>query len=216
MKKLFCILLFCLPLLILASPKVFKTGSRPRLQYGAQAGANLNYFMYRNGLQKDVSAGYQGGLFMRVSRKKIFAQFEVNVMNSTVSITNGIFNNQFSNNSYENLKFRYNTIGIPLILGGYAVKKPLYKVRLYSGVEAQFITKANVFIQQNNKDFYRLKREEKRDILRPAQISYMMGSGMDIAMFIFDIKYSVNMTSFFKENYRTQTNLFQFTVGVIF
>lgn len=216
MKKLFCILLFCLPLLVLASPKVFKTGSRPRLQYGAQVGANLNYFIYRNGLQKDISAGYQGGLFMRVSRKKIFAQFEVNVMNSTVKITNGIFNNQFGNNSYENLKFRYNTIGIPLILGGYAVKKPLYKVRLYSGVEAQFITKSNVFIQQNNKDFYRLKREEKRDILRPAQISYLMGSGMDIAMFIFDIKYSVNMTSFFKENYRTQTNLFQFTVGVIF
>jgi hypothetical protein len=39
---------------------------------------------------------------------------------------------------------------------------------------------------------------------------------MDIAMFIFDIKYSVGLRSFFRENYRTQTNLFQFTVGAIF
>jgi hypothetical protein len=40
--------------------------------------------------------------------------------------------------------------------------------------------------------------------------------GMDIAMFIFDAKYSVGMRSFFKEDYRTQTHLFQFTVGAIF
>ncbi len=206
-----------MPLLITAKPTLFKTGGRPKLQYGGQIGANLNYFTYRNGLQKDVSFGYQGGLFLRVSRKKIFAQFEVNMMRSTVNITNGVFNNKFGKNiSYDNLKFKYYTVGIPLILGGYAIKKPLYKLRLYSGIQAEFITKANVMIDNNNSQFYRLRRDEKRDILRPAQFSYLLGSGFDIAMFVLDIKYSVGILSFFKENYRTQTNLFQFNVGVIF
>ena len=223
MKKSINILFLLLPLFILASPKplanpkLFKTGARPHLQFGGQVGANLNYFIYKNGLQKDVSAGYQGGLFLRISKKKVFAQFEVNMMRSTVKVTNGIFNNEFGQNiTYDKLKFKYYTVGIPFILGGYALKKPLYKLRFYNGIEAEFLTKANVNIEQNGNDFYRLKRDEKRKILRPAQFSYLIGSGMDIAMFVFDIKYSVGMRSFFKENYRTQTNLFQFTIGAIF
>lgn len=216
MKKILFILIL-IPLLSTAKPTLFKTGGRPKLQYGGQIGLNLNYFIYKNGMQKDVSFGYQGGLFMRVSRKRVFAQFEVNMMRSTVNITNGIFNNKFGKNiSYNNLKFKYYTVGIPFILGGYAIKKPLYKLRFYSGIQAEFITKTNARIEQNNNEFYRLKRSEKRDILRPAQFSYLLGGGMDIAMFIFDVKYSVGMLSFFKENYRTQTNLFQFNVGVIF
>lgn len=227
MKKLFyilflfhsCILLANVKSDSIAKPKVklFKTGARPHLQYGGQVGANLNYFIYKNGLQKDVSAGYQGGLFIRITRKKVFAQFEVNFMRSTVHITNGIFNNEFGNNvTYDRLKFKYHSVGIPFILGGYAIKKPLYKLRFYNGIEACFLTKANVNLVQTDKSFYRLKREEKRNILRPAQFSYQIGTGMDIAMFIFDIKYSVGLRSFFRENYRTQTNLFQFTVGAIF
>lgn len=217
MKKTIYILLLIFPLLCNAETKLFKTGGRPKLQYGGQIGVNLNYFIYRNGLQKDVSFGYQGGLFLRVSRKRVFAQFEVNMMRSTVNLTNGVFNNKFGNNiTYDNLKFKYYTVGIPFILGGYAVKKPLYKFRMYSGMQAEFITKTNARIEQNNNKFYRLKREEKRDILRPAQFSFLLGSGFDIAMFVLDVKYSVGMLSFFKDNYRTQTNLFQFNVGVIF
>jgi len=217
MKKTISILIFCLPLLIMAKPKIFKTGGRPHLQYGGQVGANLNYFIYLNGLQKDISVGYQGGLFMRVSRKRIFAQFEVNMLRSTVHITNGIFNNQFGQNvSYDKLKFKYYSVGIPLILGGYALKKPLYKLRMYGGFEAQFITKTNAYINSNNKGYHTLNRNEKREILRPAQANFLMGTGMDIAMFIFDVKYSAGMCSFFREDYRTQTNLFQFTVGMIF
>ena len=217
MKKIIYILLLIVPLLTTAKPTLFKTGGRPKLQYGGQIGVNLNYFIYRNGLQKDVSFGYQGGLFLRVSRKKVFAQFEVNMLRSTVNITNGVFNNKFGRNiTYDNLKFKYYTVGIPFILGGYAVKKPLYKLRFDSGIQAEFITKTNAKIEQNNREFYRLKRDEKRDILRPAQFSYLLGSGFDVAMFVFDIKYSVGMLSFFKDSYRTQTNLFQFNVGVIF
>jgi len=53
-------------------------------------------------------------------------------------------------------------------------------------------------------------------VLRPEQFSYQLGSGMDIAMFVFDFKYNLGFRSFYKETYRTQTHLFQFTAGVIF
>lgn len=80
----------------------------------------------------------------------------------------------------------------------------------------EFLTKARVTIDQNSGEVFKLTRKEKQQIFRPTQFSYQLGMGMDIAMFIFDFKYSVGMRSFFKEEYRTQTHLFQFTVGAIF
>lgn len=216
MKKI-AIILILLPLLTIAKPQIFKTGGRPHLQFGGQVGANLNYFRYKNGIQTDVSAGYQGGVFFRVSRQKAFVQFEINFMRSLVKLKNGVFTGEIGNNvPFDELKLKYHTLGIPFIFGAYAVKKPLYKLRFYNGIEADFLTKVKATIVQNDNEIYRLSRPEKRQIFRPEQFSYQLGMGMDIAMFIFDIKYSVGMRSFFKEDYRTQTHLFQFTIGAIF
>ncbi len=222
------IILFILPLFAVAAQadtmsfprakaKIFKSGNRPRLEFGGQVGANLNYFRYRNGVQRDVSAGYQLGFFFRVTRQKAFVQFEFNFLRSKVFLKHGVFSNEFGNNiPFDELKLTYHMIGIPFIFGAYAVKKPIYKLRFYTGIEAEFIAKTKATITQNNNEVYRLRGKEKREIFRPAQFSYQLGTGMDIAMFILDIKYSVGFRSLFKENYRTQTHLFQFTVGAIF
>jgi len=198
-------------------PKIFSTGARPRLQFGAQIGGNLNYFIYKNGLQRDESAGYQGGVFFRITRQKAFVQFELNFIRSLVAIKEGIFTTRLQNSiPFDVFKIKYHTVGIPFVFGVYAVKKPIYKLRFYNGIEAEFITKTKVTISQDKKEVYKLNKDEKRDIFRPAQFSYQLAMGMDVAMFIFDAKYSVGMRSFFKENYRTQTHIFQFTVGAIF
>lgn len=198
-------------------PLFFKSGGRPHLQFGAQIGANLNYFRYKNGIQRDVSAGYQGGIFFRVSRQKAFVQFEVNIMRSMVFLKNGVFDREIGDNiPFDELRLKYYSVGIPFIFGAYAIKKPLYKLRFYNGIEANFLTKVKATITQNNNEIYKLTRPERREIFRPEQFSYQLGAGMDIAMFIFDIKYSAGLRSFFKENYRTQTHLFQFTIGAIF
>ncbi|MDB5228694.1 MAG: hypothetical protein JWN78_2887 [Bacteroidota bacterium] len=200
-------------------PKIFSTGARPRLQLGLQGGVNLNYFIYsRNRVQKDVALGYQGGVFFRVSRQKAFVQFEMNYLWSQVNIRNGKFTTEFGDSiPFEKLTFRYHTFGIPFIFGAYAVKKPMFKLRFYNGIEADFITKTRAIVTTNNsQDIYKLKRAEKRNIIRPEQFSYQLGMGMDIAMFIIDIKYSLGFRSFYREEFRTQTHLFQFTVGAIF
>ncbi|MCB0507465.1 MAG: outer membrane beta-barrel protein [Bacteroidetes bacterium] len=198
-------------------PLFFKTGSRLHLQIGGQVGAHLNYFRYKNGIQSDESAGYQGGFFFRVSRQRAFVQFELNFLRSRVFLKNGIFNSEINHNiPFDQLNLKYHTVGMPVIFGAYAVKNPLYKLRFYTGIEAEFLTKVNATIVQNNNEVYRLERKEKRQIFRNTQFSYQVGMGMDIALFIFDVKYSLGMRSLFKEDYRTQTHLFQFTVGAIF
>jgi hypothetical protein len=220
MKKYGIIILLVLgaSALLSAEPHVFRMGARPKLQLGFQTGANINYFIYRNqNVQKDVAGGYQGGLFFRISRQKVYAQFEMNYLWSQVFLKNGIFTTDFGNNiPFDNLSFRYHTFGLPFIFGAMAVKKPIFKLRFYNGIESDFILRTRAVLEQNDLETYRLKRSEKRSVLRPEQFSYQLGSGMDIAMFVFDFKYNLGFRSFYKETYRTQTHLFQFTAGVIF
>jgi len=87
---------------------------------------------------------------------------------------------------------------------------------MYNGIEVDLIAQTRIILEQQNQQEYRLNRKEKRDIMRPAQFSYQLGTGFDIAMFVFDVKYNFGLRSFYKESYRTQTHLFQFTAGVIF
>lgn len=218
MIKKAIILLFLFPCISRAEIKMFKTGGRIHFQYGLNVGYNLNYFIYKNGVQKDVSSGWQGGAFLRVSRSRVFAQLDLNYLRSEVFIKNGILTTNFGNNiPFDKLTFRYHTLGIPVVLGGLVVRKPLYKLRLYTGMEVDMVTKVKAFFTQNNVDYIRgLRKNEKRDLIRTTQFSYQMGTGMDIAMFVFDFRYNLGFRNFYKEQYRTQTHLFQTTVGVIF
>lgn len=217
-KRLFILLLFLLPCISRAEIKMFKTGGRIHFQYGLNVGYNLNYFIYKNHNQKDIASGYQGGLFVRVSRSRVFVQLDLDYMHSKVFIKNGTLTTRFGNNiPFDKLTFRYNTIGIPIVLGGLVVKKPSYKMRLYTGLEVDLVTKIKAQYTQNNIDFTSsLRKKDKRDLIRPAQFSYQMGMGMDVAMFIMDFRYNLGFRNFYKEQYRTQTHLFQTTVGVIF
>jgi hypothetical protein len=217
MQKKLLLYLFLLPIFSMARPDIFTSGGRPHFQFGPQAGGNINYFKYNNGLKRDEAAGYQGGLFFRMSRQIAFVQFELNFLRSAVNFTHGTFTTQHRNNiPFDILKMKYHMVGVPFLFGVYAVKKPIYKLRFYNGIEMEFLTKARVTINQNSGEVLKLTRKEKQKIFRPTQFSYQLGMGMDIAMFIFDFKYSVGMRSFFKEEFRTQTHLFQFTVGAIF
>jgi hypothetical protein len=201
----------------MAKPELFKTGGRPRMQIGGQVGANINYFVYKNGMQKDESAGYEGGIFFRISRQMAFVQFEINFLRTSVNFKNGIFTTLLNNTiPFDVLKMKYHTVGIPLVFGAYAVQKPIFKLRFYTGIETTLIARTKVVLKQNDTYTFKLTRPEKRQIFRPAQFNYLLATGVDIAMFTIDFKYSVGMRSFFKEEYRTQTHLFQITVGAIF
>ncbi len=221
MKKDFLIgflLLFPVFLFGEMKPHVFKTGARPKMQVGFQSGVNIYHYIYENKGQKDIGAGYQGGIFFRVSRQKVFAQFEMNYLWTQVHINSDALTGTFGQNiSIDHLTMRYHIFGIPFIFGAIPVKKPIFKWRIYNGIEADFNLKTHaVLYQQNSKEVYKLKQYEKRSILRPEQFSYQLGTGMDIAMFVFDFRYNLGFRSFYKEVFRTQTHMFQMTAGVIF
>lgn len=217
MKKWMLIILF-LPLILHARPRLFSTGSRLKFQFGGSAGYNLNYFIYRTDAQRDVSSGYQAGVFFRISRSRVFSQMEFNFRGSEVRLHNeNLVLNSGTLLHVDKLSFKYHTFSIPLIFGGYAVKKPLYKIRFYNGMVTDFILKTNVIYTENNSDkIYKLPRKEKRDALYPVQLNYMLGAGADIAFFTLDVRYNLGFRNFYKEEFRTQTHIFEFTLGLIF
>lgn len=54
---------------------------------------------------------------------------------------------------------------------------------------------------------YKLSRTEKREYFKAAQLSYQFGSGVDVAMFTIDFKYSLGLVNYIKDDVvRTQTH----------
>ena len=112
--------------------------------------------------------------------------------------------------------------GLPVVLGVYAYKNALFKLRFFTGLEANFLIKAKLRFDYSDGDNvgfvdYKLTRQEKRQIFRTAQFAYQAGIGVDVAMFTIDFKYSLGLRNYVRDDYvRTQTHLFQLLFGVIF
>ncbi|MBK8353026.1 MAG: outer membrane beta-barrel protein [Saprospirales bacterium] len=157
-------------------------------------------------------------MFVRVSRSRVFVQLDLDYMHSKVFIKNGTLTTRFGNNiPFDKLTFRYNTIGIPIVLGGLVVKKPSYKMRLYTGLEVDLVTKIKAQYTQNNIDFTSsLRKKDKRDLIRPAQFSYQMGMGMDVAMFIMDFRYNLGFRNFIKNNIERKLIYFKLLLALFF
>ncbi|MBK9794597.1 MAG: outer membrane beta-barrel protein [Sphingobacteriales bacterium] len=201
----------------------FRSGKRMHLQLGGDIGLNLNYFIYkenRSRTYKDIGVGYQGGFFFRVSKGSIYTQFDFNFLRTTFPVYGVTFADPTV--TVNETRLRFNSLGIPIVLGIYAYKNPLFKLRFFTGIEPYFMVKSRIFydISVNGDEQlieYKLSRAEKRKFFKPAQLSYQFGSGVDIGMFTIDFKYSIGLVNYIKDDYvRTQTHLFQLMMGVIF
>ena len=201
----------------------FRSGKRMHLQLGGDIGLNLNYFVYKeNRIRtfKDIGVGYQGGFFFRISKGSIYTQFDFNFLRTTFFVDGVVFDDP--NITVNQTSLRFNSLGIPVVLGVYAYKNPLFKLRFFTGIEPYFMVKSRIFYDINNNGEnqlieYKLSRTEKREYFKAAQLSYQFGSGVDIAMFTIDFKYSLGLVNYIKDDVvRTQTHLFQLLFGVIF
>lgn len=201
----------------------FRSGKRLHLQLGGDIGLNTNYIIYkqnRNREGRDVGVGYQGGFFFRISKGSIYTQFDFNFLRTTFPVEGVVFDDPSIN--VNSTRFRFNSLGIPILLGIYAYKNPLFKLRFFTGIKPYFLVKTRVFydITTNGEDIlieYKLSKSEKKQYFKPAQLYYDLGSGVDVGMFTIDFKYSIGLVNFIKDDYiRSQSHLFQLIVGVIF
>ena len=178
-------------------------GQRPNLQLGLIFGTNASIINQKLvELDPGVGAGFQGGFYFRVTKLKLYGEVGMNFIRQTAFL---------SINSLDSLIAEENGIRLfktefPIIIGYKPVKTPLIKWRLFSGFSPTVIGK----VFDDNELGY-----DKKQWTNP-NVSWRLGTGIDIAFFTLDFNYSVEIVKSLRRVFRTQGQLFQFNFGVIF
>lgn len=192
------LLLFCMPVRAGGS-------SRPHLQFGGQVGVNYSSFIDKlEDQDKSVLLGYQGGFFFRISKKKLFTQFNLDFIRNALPVPGRT--DTYTPNDVTN--FAAFSVGFPIQAGYIAVDRPLIKYRLFGGFEPIIYTK--LFIDQE-----RFRNKDLKLFVNP-NFTMLFGTGIDIAFFTIDFRYNLGLTKVFRENYRSQSHFVQITTGVLF
>ena len=111
----------------------------------------------------------------------------------------------------ESITIRIKALEFPLTMGYVPVKKPLFKWFLYGGLVSQFSLKGKYEYQDESGTY---KPSEIN--LNVYNLGARFGTQIDLAMFNFDINYTIGITNAFKKRARTNTHGLELTAGFLF
>jgi hypothetical protein len=201
MKKIFLILLLAVPLVSYAQ--------QPKMHMRLYGGLNTTTFAYRiEGVDKDVLAGWQVGGGFRVMHRKAFLGIDAAYKNFGITVAPG---EDDALDFEEPITIRMQALEFPLTMGYVPVKTPVFKWFLYGGLSSRFSLKG------------KYEYEGETGTYKPSEINLNIynlgvkfGTQIDIAMFNFDLSYTIGVTNAFKERARTNTHGIELTGGFLF
>ena len=201
MKKIIFLIVMLSPLVGLAQ--------QPKMHIKIFGGMNTANFVYRTEeANPDVLVGWQVGGSFRVDKRKAFIETGLTFVDYGVSLSLTDSADLFVD---ESIDIQIRALEIPIIVGYIPVKTPLFKWFLYGGLNNRFSMKGRYSI-------FGIK-----DTFRPSEIDLhfynlgaRFGTQVDIAMFNFDLNYTIGVTNGIKNKVRTNTHSFQLSVGLLF
>lgn len=201
MKKLILILIGLMPIIAMAQ--------QPKMYIKLFGGSNANQFVYRiDDVDSDVLVGWQLGGGFRVDHREAFLEFDIAYIQSGLTIVPG----QDSDFDIEDpLEITMRSLEVPISIGYVPVKTPLFKWFLYGGLANRFSMKGRYDYQGET---YKFRPKELS--LHFYNLGVRFGTQVDIAMFNFDLNYTLGITNGLRERVRTNTHSIQLNVGLLF
>jgi hypothetical protein len=205
MRKLFLISLFVfLPVVqFAAQPTAAAEPLKLDVKVFFGLGETTYVAMLETGRERNFFGSYQVGFGGRLRRDKAF--FEV-LFSFNRWVYEGV------NPRLGGTETRVNSFELPFIGGYIPYKNPLFKVFLYAGYVNHFNTK--IIVQREGESSLRLR--PKADNLAIYQAIARFGTSFDVAMFNFDLNYSISLNSATSTSYRTGYHQVQFNLAYIF
>jgi hypothetical protein len=111
---------------------------------------------------------------------------------------------------------RMNSMQIPLTAGYVPYKNPYFKFFLYGGWVSTFNIRGFVDVNGNRKAFQFKPKDIPGYPLSIYVASVRLGVQFDLGPLNFDVSYDVNLNSFTKTVFRTNTQVFNFFLGWLF
>lgn len=162
MRKLFIITLFCL----LGTAAFAQTSP---VNIGIHGGWNNTRINIKQ-LKVDSHDGFMVGVFARVNLGNLYIASAVNYAGKT------------SVNKTNDLKLKYHSIDVPILLGTYIFKTPVFKLRGFVGPVASFLTR------KLDKNFFRDTDK--------TMWNGRLGAGIDLWKLTFDVDYEFGLKRF--------------------
>ena len=205
MRKLFLLaLLVLLPAVHFAVPP---TAAAQQLKLDIKFFFGLGETTYvallETGREREVFGSYQVGFGARLRRNKAF--FEI-LFSFNRWIYEGV------NPAFGGTETRVNSFELPFLGGYIPYKNHLFKIFLYAGYVNHFNTK--IIVTRDGEPSLRLR--PRADNLAIYQALARFGANFDVAMFNFDLNYSISLNSATATSYRTSYHQLQLNLGVVF
>ena len=201
MKKILLLLLLVIPASTFSQV--------PKMYIKLFGGVNSTILSYRvEDVDSDLLVGWQVGGSFRVSQRKAFLETGLTFIDYgiTLSLTDSA-ELEFD----ETISIQMRALDWPILLGYIPVKTPVFKWFVYGGLVNRFSLKGRYNVLGEEGTF---KPSEAQ--LHFYNLGARFGTQFDVAMFNFDLNYTIGITNGFRERTRTNTHTFQFCVGFLF
>ena len=205
MRKLLLLSLFAvLPVLHLAAPPS-SAAQQPKLDIKFFLGFSETTYvaMLETGRERNLFPSYQIGFGARVRQNKAFIEV---LFSFNRWLYEGV------NPDLGGVETQVNSFELPLLAGYIPYENPYFKLFLYAGYVNHFNTK--IIVRRDGQPSLRLK--PKADKLAIYQAIARFGVNFDLAMFNFDMNYSISLNSATTTSYRTGYHQIQLNLGYVF
>jgi len=195
-------------LIIMMAP-MLAWSQQPKMYIKLFGGINSATYVYRvENVDSDILVGWQVGGSFRVSQRKAFLETGITFVDYGITLS---LTEDADLDIEEPFNIQMRALEVPIILGYIPVKTPVFKWFLYGGLANRFSLNGRYEID-GEKGTFRPKEAE----LHFFNLGARFGTQVDIAMFNFDLNYTIGITNGFRNRVRTNTHTFQFSIGFLF
>ncbi len=207
MKKLLFSLLVFAPILGFSQISPFTLG--PVVGFNqATLSTDINTYV------ESARAGMQGGLFARLTLKKLIIQPE-----AFIGLKRGDIDFTYSPTGSSGQKFdatqelKLTTLDVPLMIGYQLLDIPLLKIRANAGPVASIVLNRDVTISKNELPNTSIPNGEIVELKDEAAYSFQAGLGIDVWKLALDARYNFGI-SYIDLNQEVRNNLFTINLGL--
>ena len=191
---------------ILLGP-LYAMAQQPKMHIKLFGGWNANAFVDRmEGAKAEYLHGWQAGGGFRVMHRKAFLEADITFLKYGLTYQ---FDDDWEGLITEPLDIRIRSLEIPINMGYVPVKTPLLKWFLYGGLVNKFNLNGRITYEDIEETF---KPSELN--LHIYNLGARFGTQLDIAMFNFDLSYTIGITNSFKGRLRTNSHRVMLSVGL--
>lgn len=201
MKKLLFTVILMFPVLTWAQ--------QPKMNIKFFGGINTAKFVYRvEEVDTDVLVGWQVGGSFRVDKRRAFVETGLTFADYGITLS---LSEEADLDIDGTLNIHMRSLEVPMIIGYIPVKTPVFKWFLYGGINNRFSLKGRLSVLGEEATF-----KPKEAGLHFYNLGARFGTQFDVAMFNFDLNYTIGVTNGFKNRTRTNTHVFQLSAGILF